>query len=267
MEEQLYAIADYVPEESKEYLSPNVPYKIVGREEAPEGESGSFTITNDTGTSSFCLEGRCAHIRGRWRIVKESDLTMEERRMAGLPVEDALREWGGIVDATRPVAEKTFCENAAIADLRSRIEALEKQLAEQEKEFVRYVGPDSAPPHVSWGKWYEVSERSGKERLDVMFHNERGLECYPSGVGWEVATFRGPYFVKEREDEPEWPQGGDNYHFIGSAGEVDSSTWVGDVVDRHRQNFMGIFRTRKGAECRAHSVREFVKGLNEGETP
>lgn len=102
MEEQLYAIAEYVP--ADKVAEEGKPYPI----SKDELQRGAFEFWGKSGSLELAKFTDSAHLEGRnWTIVQESDLTPEQRRMAGLPTEDA-----------------------TIAELRERIEAVEKQVVE-----------------------------------------------------------------------------------------------------------------------------------------
>lgn len=64
------------------------------------------------------------------------------------------------------------------------------------------------------------------------------------------------------EEEKEWPSSYNQYYFIENDCSIDSSNWGNDLVDNHRRDFLGIFKTEKEAQARADKIREFVKSLN-----
>lgn len=146
MGENFYAIAYCVPDCSS--VVSGKPYPI----SKDDIQRRAFNFYNENGILEIAKQDGSAHLEGGdWHIVKESDLTPEQRRMAGLPTEDA-----------------------TIAELRERIEALEARVPVEEEAEPEWpqtgdtvwliTGNGEASPVLWSSDWYRQAHFLGVYR-------------------------------------------------------------------------------------------------------
>lgn len=65
--------------------------------------------------------------------------------------------------------------------------------------------------------------------------------------------------IKSPPEKEEWPRVGDNYWLIDDEGDVFMRRWDNDKVDRGRQRFNNIYRTREAAERAVAKQKALVR--------